>query len=70
MVKISKEQKAAELDVWKTKLHNPNFADYANNCGALGIRVEDPAELQEAMEKIKAHQGPALLDVVCDSSLI
>ena len=24
----SKEQKAAELDVWKTSLHNINFAKY------------------------------------------
>ena len=68
--KISKEQRAAELDVWKTKLHNPNFADYATNCGALGIRVEDRRDLIPAMEKIKAHDGPALLDVVCDVSLI
>jgi len=68
--KISKEQRAAELDVWKTKLHNPNFADYANNCGALGIRVENRNELIPAMEKIRAHKGPALLDVVCDVNLI
>lgn len=68
--KISKEQRTAELDVWKTGLHNPNFADYANNCGALGIRVERQDKLEEAMQKIAEHNGPALLDVVCDVSLI
>lgn len=68
--KISKEQKASDLEVWKTSLHNPNFADYANNCGALGIRVEKMEELESAMEKINDHNGPALLDVVCDASLI
>ena len=68
--KISKEQRAAELDVWKTQLHNPNFADFANNCGALGIRVERKEDLDAAMQKIAAHDGPALLDIVCDVSLI
>ncbi len=68
--KISKEQKAAEFDVWTTQLHNPNFADFATNCGALGIRVEKREDLDAAMEKIAAHDGPALLDIVCDSSLI
>jgi thiamine pyrophosphate-dependent acetolactate synthase large subunit-like protein/nitrite reductase/ring-hydroxylating ferredoxin subunit len=68
--KISKEQKAADLDVWQTALHNPNFADFASNCGALGIRVEDQDELVPAMIRISQHNGPALLDVVCDVNLI
>jgi thiamine pyrophosphate-dependent acetolactate synthase large subunit-like protein len=68
--KISKEQKAAEFDVWNTQLHNPNFAEFANNCGALGIRVEKREDLIPAMKKILAHNGPALLDIVCDSALI
>ena len=29
--KISKEQRAAEWDVWQTSLHNPNFAEYAGS---------------------------------------
>ena len=68
--KISKEQRTSELEVWKTGLHNPDFAGFANNCGALGIRVEKREELEEAMQKIKEHNGPALLDVVCDVTLI
>ena len=68
--KISKEQRAAELNVWQTSLHNPNFADYANNCGALGIRVEDIADLEAAMIRLRDHDGPALLDIVCDVNLI
>jgi len=68
--KISKEQRAAELDVWQTSLSNPNFAKYAENCGALGIRVEKLEELIPAMEKLKAHNGPALLEVVTDVNLI
>ena len=68
--KISKEQKAAEHDVWQTSLHNPNFAEYATTCGALGIRVEKREDLIPAMIKIRDHDGPALLDIVCDAALI
>ncbi|WP_299323999.1 thiamine pyrophosphate-dependent enzyme [uncultured Maribacter sp.] len=68
--KISKEQKAAELDVWKTSLHNANFSKYAENCGALGIRVTKIEELIPALEKLKAHDGPALLEIITDASLI
>ncbi len=68
--KISKEQRGSELEVWKTSLHNPNFADFANNCGALGIRVEKKEELEAAMQKISDHNGPALLDIVCDVALL
>ena len=49
---------------------NPNFAKYAENCGALGIRVEKLSELLPAMEQLKAHNGPALLEVITDVNLI
>ncbi len=68
--KISKEQRASEYEVWKTSLHNPNFAEFANNCGALGIRVEKRESLEAAMYKISEHNGPALLEVICDVNLI
>jgi len=68
--KISKEQRGSELEVWQTSLHNPNFADFAKNCGALGIRVEKREDLEDAMKKINEHDGPALLEVICDVSLI
>ena len=68
--KISKEQRASQVDVWQTSLSNPNFAKYAENCGALGIRVEKLKDLIPAMEKLKAHNGPALLEVITDVNLI
>ncbi len=68
--KISKEQRAAELDVWQTSLHNPGFAAYAENCGALGIKVEKKEDLISAMEKLRDHKGPALLEVITDVNLI
>jgi thiamine pyrophosphate-dependent acetolactate synthase large subunit-like protein/nitrite reductase/ring-hydroxylating ferredoxin subunit len=68
--KISKEQRAAELDVWQTEMHNPNFAEYAESCGALGIRVTDSAELKQAMEKVLEHKGTALLEIITDVTLV
>ncbi|WP_299148525.1 thiamine pyrophosphate-binding protein [uncultured Dokdonia sp.] len=68
--KISKEQRAAEVDVWQTSLTNPSFAKYAQNCGALGIRVEKLENLLPAMKKLNEHNGPALLEVVTDVNLI
>ena len=68
--KISKEQRAAEVDVWQTSLTNPSFAKYAENCGALGIRVEKLEDLIPAMKKLSAHDGPALLEVITDVNLI
>src|SRR4029079_15347050 len=47
--KISKEQRAAEWDVWQTSLHNPNFSEYARIFGAQGIRVTDAAQLDDAL---------------------
>ena len=68
--KISKEQRAAQVDVWHTSLHNPSFADFANNCGVLGIKVTRAEELAPALQKLKAHQGPGLLEVITDPTLI
>ena len=68
--KISKEQRAAELDVWQTSLKNPSFAAFAENCGALGIKVERREDLIPAMEKIRDHNGPALLEIITDVNLI
>ncbi|MBW2525452.1 MAG: Rieske 2Fe-2S domain-containing protein [Deltaproteobacteria bacterium] len=68
--KITKEQLAANLDVWKTSLHNPSFASYAQVCGALGIRVESADELDEALGRAREHDGPVLVEVMTDSELV
>ena len=68
--KISKEQRAGEFEVWATDMVSPDFAEYANGCGALGIKVTDKDNLDEAMTRLFAHAGPALLEVVTDVNLI
>ena len=68
--KISKEQRAGEFEVWKTKLTNPSFADYAKSCGALGIRVERAEDLDAAYQNAFEHRGPALVEVMADVALL
>ncbi|MCM8857271.1 MAG: Rieske 2Fe-2S domain-containing protein [Candidatus Thiodiazotropha sp.] len=68
--KISKEQRAGNWEVWQTSLHNPNFAEYAELCGALGIRVTDSANLGAALKKALSHPGPALVEVLTDVELV
>lgn len=68
--KISKEQRAAGLEVWQTGLHNPGFAEFARLCGAWGRRVERPDELEDALEDALAQTGPALVEVSSDPDLI
>ena len=68
--KISKEQLQEGKPVWSTSLHNPDFAQFADNCGALGIRVDNLSDLEEGLEKTLSHDGPALLEVITDPTLI
>ncbi len=68
--KISKEQRADQLDVWQTSLSNPNFAEFASSCGALGIRVSEKSQLDDAMKQLFIHKGAATLEVMADVNLI
>jgi len=68
--KISKEQRAANWDVWQTSLHNPDFAAFAELCGVKGIQVTDPSQLDQAVSDALAHPGPALVEVITDPLLV
>lgn len=68
--KISKEQRAGEFDVWKTSLSNPNFAEFAQSCGAWGKRVAHQDELEQAMKALYEQSGPGVLEIMTDVNLI
>ena len=68
--KISKEQRAGAWEVWQTALHNPDFSRYAELCGALGLRVHTPAELDSAYARALSHNGPALVEIITDPELV
>jgi thiamine pyrophosphate-dependent acetolactate synthase large subunit-like protein len=64
LAKISREQRGGNFHVWQTSLHNPNFAQFAENCGGLGIRVEQIDALRPALEQAFAHDGPSLVEII------
>jgi pyruvate oxidase len=65
--KISKEQRTGGWDVWQTGLVNPNFAEFAENCGAYGTFVDEDTDLDDALEAAIDHDGPALVEIPTDS---
>ena len=69
-VRISKEQRAGDWEVWQASFHNPDFAEYASLCGAFGISVRRKDEVDEAIAKAIAHEGPSLVEIHSDVELI
>jgi acetolactate synthase-1/2/3 large subunit len=47
-------------------LHNPDFVKLAESFGAMGIRVDGPAKLKNAIELAFAQDGPAIIEVSVD----
>jgi thiamine pyrophosphate-dependent acetolactate synthase large subunit-like protein/nitrite reductase/ring-hydroxylating ferredoxin subunit len=68
--KIGKEQLAEQFPVWHTSLHNPDWASYAELCGAVGLRVDQRSQLDDAMTSLFAAEGPALLCIQQDAELL
>ena len=44
---------------YETDLHNPDFVDFANSFGAVGIRTEDPMELETVLPHALSLNAPA-----------
>ncbi len=68
--KISKEQLAADYPVWHTSLRNPDWADYAELCGATGIKATRRDQLDAAMTTLFSTPGPVLLCIEQDAELL
>jgi acetolactate synthase I/II/III large subunit len=45
---------------------NPDFAKFAELCGARGFRVERPGEIKPALEAALRENRPSVLDVIID----
>jgi pyruvate dehydrogenase (quinone) len=61
---VAMEMKAAGYLDTGTELKNPDFAAMSNAMGILGIRVEQSEDLEPALRRALAHDGPVLVDVV------
>ena len=68
--KITKEQRSGGLEKFATDLHNPDFAEFANGCGALGIKVTSSWDLRTKMKACLDYKGTALLEIVTDVQLV
>jgi thiamine pyrophosphate-dependent acetolactate synthase large subunit-like protein len=68
--KIGKEQRAGQFPEWQVSLVNPDFAAYARLCGAGGETVRTRGEIEPAMARMLAAEGPYLLHVVQDAELV
>jgi thiamine pyrophosphate-dependent acetolactate synthase large subunit-like protein len=64
LAKISREQLGAIRPVWETNLVNPDFAQYAELCGARGFTVRTADELRPALDAAFAvTDGPSLVEI-------
>jgi len=61
---VAMEMKAAGYLDAGTELKNPDFAAMSHAMGILGIRVEQSEDLEPALRRALAHDGPVLVDVV------
>ncbi|HJR24530.1 MAG TPA: thiamine pyrophosphate-binding protein, partial [Acidimicrobiales bacterium] len=62
--KISREQLGAVRPVWETSLVNPDFAAYAELCGARGFSVRTAEELHPSLAAAFAvTDGPSLVEI-------
>lgn len=64
---VNIEQEEAGLVPYGVNFKNPNFARVAEAMGAKGVRLEDPADLKDALSEALAYkQGPVVVDAVVD----
>jgi pyruvate dehydrogenase (quinone) len=60
---VELEMKASGILDYGTQLHNPDFARIADGAGILGLTAKTPDEVEPAIAKALAHDGPALVEV-------
>ena len=63
---IELEQKSSGFINTETGLENPNFAKMAEAVGIKGVRITDPAHVDEQMQEAFAHDGPVVIDAVVE----
>lgn len=63
---IMQEQKVENYPNWQTDLYNCDFAEYARNCGGLGIKVVDPKDLDSSIENALSSDTPVIVDIDTD----
>ncbi len=63
---IMLEQKIEKYTNWQTELQNCDFASFARDCGGLGIKVNTPEELPDAVDQALNSKKPVIVDINTD----
>jgi pyruvate oxidase len=63
---IQVEQMMENFPNFGTDLLNPNFSQFAENCGGTGFAVQDPDALKPALEKARSLHTPVIVDIETD----
>ncbi len=61
---IELEQKSTGFLDTGTELDNPDFAAMAEAVGIKGVRIDDPALVEDRIAEALAHPGPVVIDAV------
>lgn len=67
---VELEMLVAGLPSHGTSFDNPDFAAVARACGAYGVRVTKPKQVESALKDAFRHKGPALVDIVTDPNAL
>jgi len=67
---VELEMEVAGYPHYACDLKNPNFAALAQAVGLEAVRVEDPAQVRPALERLLRSKGPALVDVVTNPHVL
>ena len=69
--KITKEQRAGPPRRVADLAAQPRLRRLRASCAArFGIRVDEPMQLDAALTRALAHEGPALVEVIADPDLV
>ncbi|MBC7101525.1 MAG: rubredoxin [Methanobacteriales archaeon] len=63
---IMQEQKVENYPIWQTELQDCDFAGFAENCGGIGVKVDDPRELEKVVDEALKFDKPVLVDIDTD----
>lgn len=63
---IRQEQLFEKYENWATDLYDFDFADYARDCGGIGIKVEKADELEGAVEEALNSDKAVIVDINTD----
>jgi pyruvate dehydrogenase (quinone) len=66
LVHLEMEEAALPVFAQGASFRNPDFAMFAQACGARGFRVTEPQALRETVAHALAAPGPVIVDVVVD----